>query len=168
MNALNIAVIGSGIAGLSAAWLLSKRHKVTLIEASRSMGGHSNTVDCAVPEGSVAVDTGFIVFNNETYPNLTALFDYLNAPIANSNMGFAVSLQNGDYEYSGEGVFQLLGHARNIANLAHWLVEASAVGRNGHLRLQDRRSAFLRRRGLRHQHRSNQASGDANRGTHPV
>ena len=120
MQALKIAVVGSGVSGLSAAWLLSQRHNVTLIEANKNVGGHANTVDCKVTDGTIAVDTGFIVYNDKTYPNLSALFDYLDVPTAKSNMGFAVSLQGGDYEYSGEGVFQLLGHARNIANLAHW------------------------------------------------
>jgi uncharacterized protein len=120
MNALKVAVIGSGISGLSAAWLLSQRHTVTLIEADRRIGGHANTVDCKVSDGVVPVDMGFIVYNDVTYPNLSALFEYLNVPVANSNMGFGVSLNQGAYEYSGEGVFQLLGHARNIGNLKHW------------------------------------------------
>lgn len=120
MQALKIAVVGSGVSGLSAAWLLSQRHDVTLIEASNHIGGHANTVDCKVADGAVPVDTGFIVYNDVTYPNLSALFDYLDVPTAKSNMGFGVSLHGGDYEYSGEGLFQLLGHARNIANLAHW------------------------------------------------
>ncbi|MDE2444668.1 MAG: FAD-dependent oxidoreductase, partial [Alphaproteobacteria bacterium] len=75
-----IAVIGSGISGLSAAWLLSQRHNVTLIEADGRLGGHANTVQVDVPEGQIAVDAGFIVYNNKTYPNLTALFDYLSVP----------------------------------------------------------------------------------------
>jgi predicted NAD/FAD-binding protein len=120
MQTLKIAVVGSGISGLSAAWLLSQRHEVTLIEAEQRIGGHSNTVDVSLPEGRVAVDTGFIVYNDFTYPNLAALFDYLAVPTAKSSMGFAVSLHGGDYEYSGEGVLQLLGHASNIANFSHW------------------------------------------------
>ena len=120
MQVLNIAVVGSGISGLSCAWLLSQRHNVTLIEADGRIGGHSNTVDCKVEDGVVAVDTGFIVYNDVTYPNLTALFDYLEVPTAKSNMGFGVSLHGGDYEYSGEGILQLLGHAGNVANLSHW------------------------------------------------
>ena len=69
---LEIAVVGSGISGLSAAWLLSKRHRVTLFEAESRLGGHSHTVDAC----GVAVDTGFIVYNEATYPNLSALFDH--------------------------------------------------------------------------------------------
>ncbi len=120
MQALKIAVVGSGISGLSAAWQLSKGHDVTLIEADQRFGGHSNTVECDLADGTVAVDTGFIVYNDVTYPNLAALFSYLSVPTAQSSMGFGVSFHGGDYEYSGEGLLQLLGHARNIANLSHW------------------------------------------------
>jgi uncharacterized protein len=120
MNARNIAVIGSGISGLSAAWLLSQRHHVTLIESEHRIGGHSNTVTCQMPEGDIAVDTGFIVYNEVTYKNLTALFDYLNVPVVDSNMGFAVSLQSGQYEYSGAGLGSLIGHVSNLAKPKHW------------------------------------------------
>ena len=120
MSSLKIAVVGSGISGLSAAWLLSQRHDVTLIEAETRIGGHSNTVQVTVPEGKVPVDAGFIVYNNQTYPNLTALFDYLSVPTAQSEMGFAVSLGRGAYEYSGAGLGALVGHASNLMNAGHW------------------------------------------------
>ena len=94
---MEIAVIGSGIAGLSAAWLLSRRHRVTLYESASRPGGHSNTVDAA----GVAVDTGFIVYNEATYPNLTALFAHLGVRTKASEMSFAVSLDGGDLEYAG-------------------------------------------------------------------
>ena len=119
MSALKIAVVGSGISGLSAAWLLSQRHTVTLIEAESRIGGHSNTVKASVPEGEVSVDAGFIVYNTKTYPNLTALFDYLSVPTAKSEMGFAVSLGGGSYEYSGAGLGSLIGHASNLWNAGH-------------------------------------------------
>ena len=74
MKPRHIAVVGSGISGLSAAWLLSRTHRVTLIEADARPGGHSNTIDCEVHGTDVSVDTGFIVYNPPAYPNLTALF----------------------------------------------------------------------------------------------
>ena len=71
---MRIAVVGSGISGLSAAWLLSSRHEVVLFDKDRRPGGHSNTLIAECPEGPVPVDTGFIVYNELNYPNLTALF----------------------------------------------------------------------------------------------
>lgn len=120
MKIRHIAVVGSGIAGLSAAWLLSKKHRVTLIEADNRPGGHSNTVDCEVDGVDVSVDTGFIVYNPPAYPNLTALFRHLEVPTAPSNMSFSVSMGNGAYEYAGSGLAQLVGQVRNLANLGHW------------------------------------------------
>jgi uncharacterized protein len=119
LSSLKIAVVGSGISGLSAAWLLSQRHNVTLIEADKRIGGHSNTFICPTPQGNVPVDTGFIVYNDRTYPNLSALFDYLSVPTADSKMGFAVSLGKGAYEYSGAGLMSLVGHTSNLLNPSH-------------------------------------------------
>jgi predicted NAD/FAD-binding protein len=116
----HIAVVGSGISGLSAAWLLSQKHRVTLIEADHRPGGHSNTVDCEVDGADVSVDTGFIVYNPPAYPNLTALFEHLGVPTAPSNMSFAVSMGNGAYEYTGSGLSQLMGHAGNLLDPGHW------------------------------------------------
>jgi uncharacterized protein len=119
-----IAVVGSGIAGLSAAWLLAKAHDVTLFEQDGRPGGHSNTVDApAGPHdqaGAVAVDTGFIVYNVESYPNLIALFDHLGVPTARSNMSFAVSLDDGAYEYSGTGLLGIFGQPANLLRPGHW------------------------------------------------
>lgn len=113
---MEIAVVGSGIAGLSAAWLLSKRHRVTLYEAAARPGGHSNTVEVA----GLAVDTGFIVYNETTYPNLTALFSHLNVPTKASEMSFAVSLDDGGLEYAGTDLFGLFGQKRNVVRPRFW------------------------------------------------
>jgi predicted NAD/FAD-binding protein len=113
---LNIAVIGSGISGLSAAWLLSKGHKVTLFESDTRLGGHSNTVDV----GSHPVDTGFIVYNEATYPNLSALFAHLDVPTKPSEMTFAVSLDDGRLEYSGTGLSGLFAQRRNLCSPRFW------------------------------------------------
>src|ERR1700742_1439511 len=96
-----IAVVGSGISGLSAAWLLGKRHQVVLYEADRRLGGHSNTVTVPLQGKQVPVDTGFIVYNEPTYPNLTAMFAHLGVETQASDMSFAVSLDQGALEYSG-------------------------------------------------------------------
>lgn len=120
MKTRHIAVVGSGISGLSAAWLLSHTHRVTLIEADARPGGHSNTVDCEVDGVDVAVDTGFIVYNPPAYPNLTALFRHLEVPTAPSNMSFSVSMGKGAYEYAGSGLAQVVGQAGNLLSLGHW------------------------------------------------
>ena len=91
-KSLNIAVVGSGISGLSSAWLLSKQHKVTVFEKDDRFGGHSNTVNVADVRGSVPVDTGFIVFNPATYPNLVEFFKLLAVPTKPADMSFAFSV----------------------------------------------------------------------------
>jgi predicted NAD/FAD-binding protein len=117
---LNIAVIGTGISGLSAAWLLSQKHDVTVFEAADRVGGHSHTVDYESTSGPVSVDTGFIVYNEVTYPNLTALFRTLDVPTAPSNMSFSVSLNQGAYEYSGGTGLGLLAQKSNLINPRFW------------------------------------------------
>ena len=94
-----IAVIGTGISGMSAAWLLSQRHDVTVYERDGRLGGHSNTVEVGTADGAVPVDTGFIVYNETTYPNLTALFAHLGVPTHASDMSLAVSHEDGEQEY---------------------------------------------------------------------
>ncbi len=113
---LDIAVIGSGISGLSAAWLLSGKHRVTLYEADSRIGGHSHT---QFADGR-AIDTGFIVYNQSTYPNLTAMFDHLGVASAASDMGFAVSLDDGRFEYSGSGLAGLFAQRRNMLRPRFW------------------------------------------------
>jgi predicted NAD/FAD-binding protein len=119
---LKIAVVGTGISGLSAAWLLSQRHDVTVYERADRIGGHCNTILASIGERNVPVDTGFIVFNRLTYPNLTALFKHLKVPTKNANMSFAVSLDDGRFEYSGSGLSGLFGQLSNLGRPSFWLM----------------------------------------------
>lgn len=127
MGRSQIAVVGSGIAGLSAAWLLSKRYEVTLIEAEPRAGGHSNTVDAPASSRVVPVDTGFIVYNTASYPNLIALFQHLDVPTAPTDMSFAVSLDRGRYEYAGSSLPTLFGQPSNLMRLSHWRMLADVL-----------------------------------------
>jgi len=116
----NIAVIGSGIAGMSAAWLLSQKHDITVYERNARLGGHSNTVTVKTSLGETPVDTGFIVFNDVTYPNLVALFDHLGVPTKSSDMSFGVSLKGGAIEYSSVGASAFLCGGRNLWSPRFW------------------------------------------------
>ena len=113
---LSIAVVGSGISGLAGAWLLSNRHRVTLFEADGRLGGHSHTVDAA----GTPVDTGFIVYNEATYPNLTALFAHVGVATKASEMSFSVSLGDGRLEYAGTDWGALLAQKTNILRPRFW------------------------------------------------
>lgn len=97
---MKIAVIGAGISGLGAAWTLSRRHDVVVYERETRFGGHACTIDATTPAGRQPVDVGFIVFNELNYPNLVALFEHLGVPTESSNMSFAVSLDEGRFEYA--------------------------------------------------------------------
>ena len=116
--ARRIAVIGGGISGLAAAYLMSQRHRVTLFEAEPRLGGHARTV-VAGKRGDQPVDTGFIVFNYTNYPHLTALFEKLNVPVATSNMSFGVSMAGGRYEYSLSGLDEIFATRTNLADPRH-------------------------------------------------
>lgn len=113
---LRIAVIGSGISGLSAAWLLSRKYTVDLFEKDDRLGGHSNTV--ATPDGPV--DTGFIVYNEPSYPDLSAFLDYLDVETCESDMSFAVSLDRGTFEYAGRDLAGLIAQKSNLLRLDFW------------------------------------------------
>ena len=99
---MRIAVVGSGIAGLSAAWLLNKEHEVTLLEKDNRFGGHAHTVKVKQDDATdpVSVDSGFIVYNNYNYPNLIGLFDALEVKTQRTEMSFGLSLSDGHFEYA--------------------------------------------------------------------
>lgn len=113
---MKIAIIGSGISGLGAAYLLAPSHDITVYEKNDSLGGHSRTIEVPAGTGTIPVDTGFIVFNDWNYPNLMGLFKELDVPYQKSNMSFGVSIDEGWLEYAS-------GHmlaARNIARPTYW------------------------------------------------
>ena len=119
-----LAVVGSGVSGLSAAWLLSQHHDVTLYEAGDRVGGHACTVEAPDfdQRGScmTAVDIGFIVYNEPNYPNFTALLDHLGVAAKPAHMSFAVSMDAGGFEYSSHGLKGLFAQKRNLANPEFW------------------------------------------------
>jgi predicted NAD/FAD-binding protein len=117
---LTVAVIGSGVAGLSAAWLMSERHDVTLFETDPRLGGHANTVDAPGLKGSVPVDTGFIVYNEANYPNFTAMLEHLGVPHINADMSLSVSLDDGAFEYSSYGALGVFAQKRNLFSARFW------------------------------------------------
>ncbi len=115
-----IAVIGGGISGLATAWLLQDRYRVTLFEAEPRLGGHTNTVDVHLGGVSYPVDTGFLVFNERTYPNLIALFDLLGVRSTATEMSFSVSLENPDLEWAGSSLATVFGQKRNLLRKPFW------------------------------------------------
>lgn len=115
---MRIAVVGGGIAGLGAAWALQSRHQVTLYEAADWLGGHAHTVDVDTPDGTVAVDTGFLVYNERTYPHLTQLFELLEVATKPSEMSFSFALDD-RLEYAGSGL-GLFAQTRNLGRRQHW------------------------------------------------
>ncbi len=113
---MKIAVIGSGISGLSAAYYLSKKFKVDLFEQEDYFGGHSCTYDIKKEQKTIPVDLGFIVFNELTYPNLLNFFKELDVPFEKSDMSFSVSIQGSNIEYGGRGFKALFANKSNILN----------------------------------------------------
>lgn len=122
-----VAVIGSGISGLSAAWLMSKEADVTLYEADTRIGGHSNTAEVETDAGRIPVDTGFIVYNELNYPNLVAMFAHLGVATMASDMSFAASLEKGGFEYSGAGLSGLVAQKANIMRPRFWRMMSDLV-----------------------------------------
>ncbi|RKP05689.1 hypothetical protein THASP1DRAFT_32469 [Thamnocephalis sphaerospora] len=133
----HVAVVGSGITGLAAAWLLEEHspHKVTLFESDARLGGHAHTVDYQPPPAaahtlgapaspsqlqSCPVDTGFIVYNHVTYPNLIRLFAHLKVPVKQSDMSFALSRDHGAFEWSGTSLATVFCQPQNLLRWRFW------------------------------------------------
>ncbi|KAK9762652.1 hypothetical protein K7432_011414 [Basidiobolus ranarum] len=139
---MKVAIIGSGVSGLGAAWALSEHsdHNVTLYEKNDYVGGHTHTVDYRVPSCSIAtrptgdkgndkaqdigaevpVDTGFIVFNNLTYPNLLQFFRHLGVEYIDSDMSFSVSRDKGEFEWAGNNLLTLFAQHENLYSIPMW------------------------------------------------
>lgn len=117
---MKIAIIGSGIAGLTCAWRLAGHHQVTLFEAEPTVGGHTATVDVSTPQGTYAIDTGFIVYNDRTYPRFMGLLSELGIRGQKTQMSFSVHNPQSGLEYNGHTLTSLFAQRRNLVNPAFW------------------------------------------------
>jgi predicted NAD/FAD-binding protein len=125
---MKIAVVGAGIAGLGAAWLLHKQgHAVTLFEAADYLGGHSHTVEVNLNGVRAPVDTGFLVYNERTYPNLIALFDELGVASTESDMSFSVRVDECGLEWSGTNLASVFAQKRNLVSPRFWAMLADIL-----------------------------------------
>lgn len=114
MASQRIAIIGSGISGMAAGWYLSSQHEVTLFESDARLGGHTATMDVEVNGQPYAIDTGFIVFNDWTYPHFQRLLETLGVPSQATEMSFSVHETNVDFEYNGHTLGSLFAQRRNL------------------------------------------------------
>lgn len=131
---MRIAIIGSGIAGLTCAHVLGPHHEVTLFEAADRLGGHSNTVTVTDPEaGKLGVDTGFIVHNDRNYPNLVRLFDELGVPVQDTEMSFGVHDRGTGFTYRATNLATLFADKRNLIRPQMWrmLIDIARFYRSG-------------------------------------
>ena len=114
-----IAVIGSGISGISASYFLSSKYKVDLFEKNNYLGGHTRTIKIST-DNDIAIDTGFIVYNDKNYPDLINFFEYLNVQTLNSDMSFAVSDIFSNIEYGGKNLQTLFAQCKNIFSFIYF------------------------------------------------
>ncbi len=123
---MRVVVVGSGVAGLVSAWLLSRRHDVTLVERQQRLGGHTNTVDVSDDGRRLAIDTGFIVYNERTYPLFSSLLDELDVPSRASDMSWSMTCGRCDIEYAGDrrGLF---AQPRTLFDASHLRMAADIV-----------------------------------------
>ncbi|KAA9134195.1 NAD(P)-binding protein [Marinihelvus fidelis] len=124
---MKVAVVGTGIAGNVAAWKLSQQHQVTVFEADQRIGGHSHTVDVELDGRHFAVDTGFIVFNDRTYPNFVELLDQLGVASRPTEMSFSVRDDRANLEYNGTSLNALFAQRGNLARPAFWKMIADIL-----------------------------------------
>ena len=125
---MRIAIVGSGISGLGSAWLLQRQgHHVTLFETDPRLGGHTHTVDVTLDGVTAPVDTGFLVFNDRTYPKLVALFDELGVRSVPSEMSFAVRVDDLDIEWAGTDLRAVFAQPRNALRAGFWRMLADIV-----------------------------------------
>lgn len=120
MERMRIAVVGAGIAGLGAAWLLGRRHAVRVFERNAHLGGHSNTIEVASGGAALGVDTGFVVYNERNYPHLSRLFRHLGVQTRPTDMSFAASVDDGRVEYAGSDLNTLFAQRGNLVSPAYW------------------------------------------------
>ena len=117
---MKVAIIGSGISGLTCAYLLNRQHEVTVFESSDWIGGHTHTVDVEVKGERFAIDTGFIVFNDWTYPNFIRLLDQLGVTSQPTEMSFSVQDPQTGTEYNGKNLNSLFAQRRNLLSPGFW------------------------------------------------
>lgn len=115
-----IAIIGTGISGMGAASILHPHHAITVYEKHARVGGHTRTVNAQTADGMIPVDTGFIVFNNRNYPLLTKLFNHYHVPVANSDMSFGASIQDGWLEYGTQHLRNVFAQKKNLLKPPFW------------------------------------------------
>jgi predicted NAD/FAD-binding protein len=124
---MRIAIIGSGISGLATGWYLSRKHEVSLFEKEPRLGGHTNTVMIDTIRGAIPVDTGFIVHNDRTYPNLVRLLAELGVETQPSDMSFSVSCRQTGFEYSSRGINGFFAQRSNLLRREHYLLLAEVL-----------------------------------------
>lgn len=123
----NVAIIGSGISGLTAAWLLGREHNVSIFEANDYLGGHTHTKQVRLGEMTYPVNTGFIVFNDRTYPNFIRLMERLGVASEPSDMSFSMRCENTGIEYSGSNLNTLFAQRRNLLRPQIWRMIADIL-----------------------------------------
>jgi predicted NAD/FAD-binding protein len=140
-----IAVIGAGISGMGAAYLLSQKHEVWLFEKEARLGGHTHTHQIQTSRGVLPIDTGFIVHNDRTYPNLVRLFLQLGIARQSSDMSFGVSCRQTGFEYSSRGLSGFFAGKSNLFRLGHYrfLAEIMRFNREARKLLQDPANAEI-------------------------